>query len=102
MRKPYKIIEQENGSISLIGNHHWKEIEYQVPEWNEDEDNPDVEACFKYLGRTYFLSEFMRVNDFDFFKGLGFHGHLSDSFFSGVLIKYSHCNEAVQVSTYIS
>lgn len=107
MRKPCETLEQENGTMYLYGNHHWKEIEYKIPEWNEDDENPDYEACFTYLGYTYFLSEFMRVdkqdkhNPFNDLR-LDIHGYLSDSFFSGVLVHYSDCGDAIKVYTYIS
>lgn len=105
MRKPFKTIKTDNGEISLYGNHHWKELWYAVPEWNKDKTNPEMEACFNYLGERYFLSEFMRVDANSPFYELGgitFHGYHSDSFFSGILIHYSDCDEAVQVYTYIS
>jgi len=102
MKKPWKIIKQDNGGeLHLFGNHHWKEIKYEVPEWSE---YGEEEACFTYLGYTYFLSEFMRVNKYSpFYKlgGIDFQGYKSDSFFSGILIHYSDCNEAIQVFTYI-
>jgi len=107
MRKPCKTIKKENGIMYLYGNHHWKEIEYKIPEWNEDDENSDYEACFKYLGRTYFLSEFMRIDPKDTYNpfnnfGIDIHGYLSDSFFSGILIQYSDCGDSVKAYTYIS
>lgn len=100
MRKPCKTIKAGNEEIHIFGNHHWKEIEYAIPEWGTEE-----EPYFTYLGYTYFLSEFMRVdknNPFYKLGGINFHGYHSDSFFSGILIHYSDCDEAVQVYTYIS
>jgi len=105
MRKHFKAIERENGTIYLYGNHHWKEIIYEVPEWTKEEQNPDVEACFYYLGERYFISEFMPVKKGSPFYNLGdigFTGYKSDSFFSGVLMTFHEYGDAVQAYTYIS
>ena len=55
-------------------------------------------SFFRY--RTYFLGDFMRVDNNAPFKG--WDGYHSDSFFSGVLVKYSNCGDAVKVATYLS
>jgi hypothetical protein len=109
LRKPCKRIPTQNcGSIDIFGNGHWKEIDYEVPEWNEDNVNPDIESCFKYKGITYFLSEFMPVeldSPFCLFNKEGeklFDGYHSDSFFSGILIKLDENSEAIKAYTYIS
>jgi hypothetical protein len=67
----------------------------------------EYEACFWYKGNLYFLSEIMAVNNPvhnphppDWMKG--FDGYMSDSFFSGILIKLSDCEDAVKAYTYIS
>jgi len=105
MRKPFKIVKRDNGEIHLFGNHHWKKLDYKIPDWNKEEENPGFESCFNYLGRTYFLSEFMRVDSFSpFYKlgGIDFHEYLNDSFFSGILVHYSNCGDGIKVYTYIS
>jgi hypothetical protein len=104
LKKPFKVISTESGGIDIYGNGHWKEIEYEVPEWNEDE----LESCFKYKGRTYFMSEFMPVEEGSPFHlidkegGKLFDGYHSDSFFSGILIKISTCGDGIKVYTYLS
>jgi len=62
----------------------------------EEEDG----SFFRYRGWTYFLGDFMRVDNNAPFTG--WDGYHSDSFFSGVLVKYSKCNDAVKVATYLS
>ena len=68
----------------------------------------DGGSFFRYRGWTYFIGDFMRVGG-DFMRvGNEPHfigewdGYHSDSFFSGVLVKYSNCGDAVKVATYIS
>ena len=103
MRKPYKVInEGDSSEVTIYGNNHWRELEYSVPEWGVEE-----EASFRFKGNTYFLSEFLNIhnevynpNPPDWMKE--FNGHLSDSYFSGVLVKLSDCGEAVKVYWYIS
>lgn len=53
---------------------------------------------FKYKGNYYDLGKFMRCPEG--LKNLGWYGYLSDSFFSGVLIKYTDDYESVIVGTY--
>ncbi len=96
MKKPWKVLKQENGSISIYGNNHVKEIEYEKPEWSEDE-----EPCFRYKGNVYFLSEFLLIQGSNPFKD--FDGYFSDSSFSGILIKIVDSNEGtLKAYTYIS
>ncbi len=81
--------------LHVIGNGHFREIEYQVPEWGVDE-----ETCFRYKGDYFYLSEFTHAPEF--LKELGFHGVRTDSFFSGLLVKLSDCGDGVQVYRYYS
>jgi hypothetical protein len=60
----------------------------------------DGGSFFRYKRWCYFLGDFMRIgNDAPF---TGWDGYHSDSFFSGVLVKYSNCGDAVKVATYFS
>ena len=88
--------------IKITGNGHWIELFYAVPEWNDENEE---EPCFVYKGWTYFLSEFMSVNNKvhnpnppEWLKP--FDGYMSDSYFSGILINLSPCGEAVKAYTY--
>jgi len=98
LKKPCKIITEENGEIKIYGNGHDIEIEYAVPEWN---DNLEEEACFKYKGNICFLSEYMRIDNNASNWMKEFDGYSGDSYFSGTLIKLSNSNDAVKVYTYI-
>ena len=56
-------------------------------------------SFFRYRGWAYALDDFMRVYDEPHFIGK-WDGVHADGFFSGVLVKYSNCGDAVKVATY--
>jgi hypothetical protein len=118
--KPYKVIEQENGSIRIYGNNHlhdmlyWSELttkEHKEFDWISEE-NQDYVEFFRYKGNTYCMSEFMSAhnsiynpNQPDWMKE--FDGYTNDSFFSGILVKYPKEDEMIDqehilVYTFIS
>jgi hypothetical protein len=109
LKKAWKTVidSEKTGEINIYGNHKWIELEYQIPEWNEDKEDPDFEQCFKYKEQIYFLSEFMNIHN-KFYQPnppewmKEFDGYKSDSYFSGLLIKISEDGEAVKIYTYIS
>jgi hypothetical protein len=105
LKKAYKTITRENGKIEIYGNGHDIELEYKVPEWNEE--TGEEEQCFQYKGNTYFLSEFTNIHNKVWQPNppewqLEFDGIKSDSYFSGILIKISEDGEGVKAYTYIS
>ena len=108
--KPFKVIKSEDLSsvCNVYGNNHYKELDYAIPEWNKDDKDPEWENYFTYRGEIYFLSQFMRIDKKSPFYLLDkdgnqvFDGYHGDSFFSGILIKYSDCGDAVKAYTYIS
>lgn len=59
------------------------------------------DGFIKYKGNYYHLCDFMRIegNFPNEFKG--WNGYLSDSFFSGILIKVSEDGETYKIATYI-
>lgn len=70
-------------------------------------DNIDECSFFRYKGEIYNLGEFMRID-----KVIAPHpqrpgwenwqGYSSDSYFSGVLVRYTSDNESVIVGCYFS
>lgn len=56
-------------------------------------------SFFRYKGWVYTLDDFMRVEGSPFYGWNGYHG---ESFFSGVLVKYSSCMDAVKIGRYFS
>jgi len=110
LRKPWKTVEQNNGTLSIFGNHHWIELEYGIPEWEADaarreEREANLEDYFVYKGIKYFISEFMSVhnrfhnpNPPEWMKE--FDGYMNDSFFSGVVIKMGDGDNQGYVKAY--
>lgn len=64
-----------------------------------DWDNANECDFFRYKGNTYCLSEFMRVTTKDL---SAWDGYMSDSFFSGILVKFTNENESIIAGTYYS
>ena len=65
----------------------------------------DIESAsfVRYKGQVYNLGEFLIITKNMPFYGSGWMGYLSDSFFSGLVIKYSPTdNETVIVGQYYS
>jgi len=105
-----KEIQTENGSVMLVTDNKWKHFKYrdEVPKkvWDfhfdhlSEEDDFDGFLC--YRKRWYHISDFMRTpqNAPEFMRE--WHGYLSDSFFSGVLIQCSDGMESYKIATYIS
>jgi hypothetical protein len=81
--------------LTIIGNNHLIPLEYKKPEWSKEE-----ELSFKYKGEIYFLSEFMRIENNDKLKE--YDGYFSDTFFSGIVIKFIEEKESVKVYRYYS
>ena len=63
-------------------------------------DEIDGHDFFRYRGNVYDPGEFMRVPE-GAFPGK-WDGYAGDSYFSGVLIRYTEDMESVVVATYIS
>ena len=84
----------------------WKQLKYFYEltdkqkgelDWIKD----DLAPVFVYKNWPYSLDEFMRITDeADGLKG--WDGYLSDTFFSGVVIKLSSDGEMYQVGLFLS
>jgi hypothetical protein len=61
-------------------------------------DNPEEASFFRYKGEVYDLGEFMRGGG----ELSAWDGYQSDSYFSGILVKYAQDNERVIVGRYYS
>lgn len=71
------------------------------------EEELDTNSFVAYKGNIYDLSQFMAINRhqnqcYSPKEFAGFDGYHSDSFFSGILIKYCSDNEFVIMATYYS
>ncbi len=83
----------------IVGNGHILSIEYI-----KDEDGNEREG-FVYRGNTYFLDDLLAVhntfwnpNPPEWMKP--FDGYMSDSFFSGILVKYAEDDNGIGVKVY--
>ena len=56
-------------------------------------------SFFRYRGWVYTLDDFMRVDGSPFY---GYDGYMSESFFSGLVVKYSNCGDAIKVGRWYS
>jgi len=82
--------------LRIISNYHSREIIYgwELSEGEREEfdwmtdDELDAESFFRYKDTVYALSEFMRIEKNAPKEFQGWAGYLSDSFFSGILVRY--------------
>lgn len=70
-----------------------------------EEDELRERAFFKYKGETYDMGEFMRVTDVmalhnDQLKD--WHGYMADSYFSGILVRYTDNDDEIVVGQFFS
>ena len=89
--------------MQVITNHHEREIVYYCEltdtERSEFDWNGADECHFvRYKGNVVCISEFMRTNG----HFPGWDGYESDSFFSGLLVKYSDDTDFVVMGWYMS
>ena len=85
--------------LKIITNNHWRTFDdLATPDWSTD-----PEDTFVYRGHRYFISEFMRVSAQAPDPMHNWDGYLSDSYFSGILIKYNPENtDEYKVALYLS
>ena len=79
--------------VKIYTNHHWREIQYDVPGWVED---GSLESYFVYRGERYWMSEF------EWSTQPGWDGQKAETFFSAVLFKMSEDNDYVKVGLLIA
>jgi len=111
-KKP--IWENKESGLKIFGNNHDIPIIYGYElsdKWKKEfdyyksQEELECASFFRYKNWVYDLSEFMRVNlnNSPFEEcPIKFHGHRSDSFFSGILIKLDDTGESVKVYHYYS
>jgi hypothetical protein len=86
----HKTVETDSGEVVFKGSNKWIRIDYKA----------NGDTYFRFMGRRYNLDLFMRI-DADAEGTLkGFHGHHSESAFSGVVIELDECGEAVKAFYY--
>lgn len=73
-------------------------------DWQAIKEGRDSASFFRYKGQLYDLGEFLRVdNNTPSLSPLhGWDGYQSDSYFSGIVVKYSTDLESIIVGRYTS
>lgn len=97
-------------SLKIITNNHYRHLicGYDLTESEKSEFDyikPEDIEChefFRYRGQLYDPSEFMRVSEQAPELMKQWDGYSSDSFFSGIVIKYSEDYESVKIGLYLS
>lgn len=92
--------------MKIITNHHprlllyWEQLTPKEQKEFTFEGKEEVDY-FRYRGCVYTVGDFMRCSEP--LATLGYDGYHSDSFFSGILIKYVEINrgQAVVCATFI-
>ena len=82
--------------MAITTNGHYREIGYGEPSWSNES-----EPCFRYTGDDYYLSEFMRIEHNGSSELDGWCACLSDTAFSGIVIKLSDNQDSIIVGRYI-
>jgi hypothetical protein len=98
--RTHKVVTDEQGhEIRICGSNRWQEIHTLF-----NDESEDITNYVNHYGIQYTLDEFMAIRkDVSHPSWLDeFDGYLSDSFFSGVLIKLSDCGESAKVFTFLS
>lgn len=82
----------------------WEDLSgYEKSEYSDLLENPEDHQYFRYKGNIYLLSDFMRIEKNAPFPEY-WQGYMSDSFFSGILIRLEDqgMENAVIVGQYFS
>lgn len=96
--------------MKIKTDNKWKNFKYanEVPRsvLKNQFDYLDQDEAFDgfilYKKTWYHIGDFMRFGYPGKEEFRGYHGYVSDSFFSGVMIKISDDGEQYQIATYIS
>ena len=87
-------------ALEIVTNNHKRDVLYWpelTPEeqaghdWILDSDTLDIHTAefFRYKGWAYCLSDIMRVESYAPAEFQGWDGYVSETFFSGILVKYA-------------
>lgn len=95
--------------MNIKTDNKWKRFRYrsEVPakvlenEFNYQNEAEAQDGFILYRRSYYHLDSFMVISDSSPFPK-GWEGYLSDSFFSGILLKISNDGESYKIATYFS
>ena len=96
--------------LTIKTNHHWRDFVYRsdVPvailadRFEHLSEDDATDGFFCYRGWWYHLSDFMALRGLTEPPTSNWDGYLSDSYFSGVVLKVSADGERYMVGTYCS
>jgi hypothetical protein len=105
--------------LKIITNHVPREIidawsltpadraEFDYLDWPAIDDGRDSASFFRYRGQLYDIGEFSATWGISRDSGLpddfaGWHGYMSDTFFSGVLVRYTSDHESVVIGRFFA
>jgi hypothetical protein len=78
-------------------------LEFDYLDWEAIEKGEDSASFIRYRGTTYDLGEFMTTSTLSEFNPLRkWDGYLSDSFFSGIVVRYSKDMDHVTVGMFLA
>lgn len=98
----------------VTNNHKWPVLdaselsdteaaEFDYLDWSALREGTDSASFFRYKGMVYDLGEFMTTRMLPEFNALrAWHGYLSDSFFSGIVVRYSEDTDYLVVGRFYS
>lgn len=89
---PRDIIEAHELTIKEV-------MEFDYLDWEAIERGEDSASFFRYKGELYDLGEIEVAPDV--FKAQGYDGYQSDSYFSGLVVRYVNDNEQVIIGRYM-
>jgi hypothetical protein len=96
------IIRTDNKFRNLL---YWYELtkkEKEYFDYLDTEEKQDSASFVRYKKQVYSIDEFMRIENHPNKEFSKWDGYSSDSFFSGILIKFDEYCEQVKMGTYIS
>jgi hypothetical protein len=109
-----KIIELDNGKLTIRSNYHWRPYKYfyeyseKIQEflrkefdYIEEEEELQITIFFKYRNSWYTLGDFMRLDKNSSFPK-NWNGAAGDTYFSGTLIELDEEGESYRIGNYYS
>jgi hypothetical protein len=103
------------GEIKIQTNNHERLIvdayelaageraEFDYLDWDAIDKGEDSASFIRYHGVTYDLGEFQTTHGMpEFSPRVAWDGYLSDSFFSGIVVRYSDDMDHVVVGTFLA
>ena len=79
-----------------------EQAEFDYLDWDAIRDGRDSASFFRFKGSTHDLGEFMRFAGPTFSPLAAWDGYMSDSYFSGIVVRYVNDYEQVVVGQFFA